>query len=61
MLPALNNIGIEQATPTQNTEEKYERLLDYAVIYPNAFIIYHASQIVLHVDSDAAYLVMPQV
>ena len=34
-------------------------LLDYASTYPNAVIQYHASDIVLHVDSDTSYLVIP--
>ena len=60
MLPALNTIGTEQAKRTKQTEQKCHRLLDYAATYPNAFIRYHASDMVLHVDSDAAYLVMPK-
>ena len=31
-------------------------LLDYVATYPDAIICYHASDMVLHVDSDAAYL-----
>ena len=34
-------------------------LLDYCATYPNAKIRYHASDMVLHVDTDAAYLVLP--
>ena len=60
MLPPLNTIGTEQVTPTKKTEEKCKRLLAYVAIYPNAFIRYYASQMVLHIDSDAVYLVMPQ-
>ena len=60
MLTALNTIGSEQAKPTKQTELKCKRLLDYAATYQNASIRYHASDMVLHVDSDAVYLVMPQ-
>ena len=60
MLPALNTIDSEQAKPTKQTEQKYYRLLDYAATYPNASIRYHASDMVLHVHLDAAYLVMPK-
>ena len=35
-------------------------LLDYAATYPNAIHCYKASDMVLHVDSDAAYLTMPE-
>ena len=34
-------------------------LLDYAATYPCAKLRYHASDMILHVDSDAAYLVLP--
>ena len=60
ILPALNTIGSEQAKPTKQTEQKCSRLLDYTATHPNASIRYHESDMVLHVDSDAAYLVMPQ-
>ena len=32
--------------------------MDYAHSYPNTVIGYHASDMRLHIDSDAAYLVM---
>jgi hypothetical protein len=59
MLPALNEIGTQQASPTEATRNKANMLLDYACTYPNAKIRYYASDMVLHVDSDAAYLVLP--
>ena len=34
-------------------------MLDYAATHPDAVIHYYASDMVLHVDSDTAYLVMP--
>ena len=61
ILPALNTIGMELATPNRKFKEKYERLLDYAATYPNAFIRHHENQMVFHIDSDAAHLVMPKV
>ena len=60
MLPALNTIGSEQAKPTKQIEQKWYRLLDYAATYPDASIRYHASDIVLYVNFDAVYLVMPK-
>ena len=60
MLVALNELASEQATPTANTLRKTRKLLDYAATYPNAILRVHASDMILHVDSDAAYLVMPQ-
>ena len=35
-------------------------ILDCAATYPNAFICYKASSMVLHVDSGVAYLTMPE-
>ena len=60
LLPALNHIGTSQAHPTQLTKQHCNRLMDYAYTYPNAYIRYHASKMILHVDSDAAYLVLPK-
>ena len=34
--------------------------MDYVYTYPNTFIRYYASDMVLHIDSDAAYLVVPK-
>ena len=43
------------------TEEfRKEYIMDYAHTYPNETIRYHASEMCLHIDSDAAYLVHPQ-
>ena len=33
--------------------------MGYAATYPNATIQYHASDMILHVDTDLAYLVLP--
>jgi hypothetical protein len=60
MPPALNAISAQQSSPTALTIDKCNQLLDYAATYPNAVIRYHASQMVLHVDTDAAYLVLPK-
>jgi hypothetical protein len=60
MLPALNDIASQQAQPTQRTYDKCLRLLDYAATYPSAYVRFHASDMVLRVDTDAAYLVMPK-
>ena len=59
MLPALNQISTKQSKPTQQTNEDADMLLDFAATYPNAKIRFHASDMILHVDTDAAYLVMP--
>ena len=60
MLRALNEISRVQARPTKDTMAKDKWFLDYSATYPNAIIRYHVSQMVLHVDSDDAYLFMPE-
>jgi hypothetical protein len=59
MLPALNKLSTQQSRPTQETINTANTLLDFASKYPQAKIHFHASDIILHVDTDAAYLVMP--
>lgn len=56
---ALNDIAMTQANPTQNTKQQFQRLMDYVYTYPSAYLRYHTSDMILHVDSDAAYLVLP--
>ena len=59
MLPAINEISAQQSSPTEKTWEACKMLLDYACTYPNAKIRYYASDMCLHADTDAAYLVQP--
>ena len=59
MLTALNEIGTEQAKATTTTNDKTNHLLDYCCTYTDSKIRYYASDMVLWVDSDAAYLVLP--
>ena len=56
MLKAIGSIATKQASPTQDTMNKIIWLLNYAATYPNAIIRFHASDMILHVESDAAYL-----
>ena len=60
ILPALNEIASMQAHPTEQTKQKAQQLMDYLHTYPNAYLRYTASDMILHVDSDAAYLVAPK-
>ena len=59
-LPALNEIASAHASPTENTKHKAQQLIDYIHTFPNAYLRFHASDMVLHVDSNAAYLVAPK-
>ena len=60
ILPAVNEIGTMQATPTASTTKKVEWLMDYAATHPNTAIRFHASDMILHGSSDVAYLVLPK-
>ena len=59
MLPALNALSRQQAKPTEQTLKRVHHLLNYWASNPTIIIRYHASNMVLHIDTDAAYLVMP--
>jgi hypothetical protein len=59
MLPAINEISGSQASPTQKTMSGCKLLLGYDVTYPTAILRYHDSDMALHIDSDTAYLVLP--
>ena len=54
MLPALNTLAEQQSSPTKNTEDAIPHLLDYAAINPSTIIQYKASNMILHIDSDAS-------
>ena len=60
ILPALNDISASQSKSTENTNKMTTMLLDYMFTYPNAKIRYIASYMMLHVNSDAAFLVAPK-
>jgi hypothetical protein len=60
MLTALNDMSSQQAHPTVKVKDKLQTLMDYANTYPNIFLRYYASDMQLHIDTDAAYLVLPK-
>ena len=60
LLLAINEISSTQAKPTKFTEEECQQILDYIATYPNIFIYFYVSNMVLLVNSDAAYLVLPK-
>ena len=59
ILPALNQLSTQQSKPTLQTNDDATMLLDFAATYPHAKIRFHASEMILNIDTDAAYLVMP--
>jgi hypothetical protein len=59
ILPALNEISNNQAKPTVLTGKACDHLLDYLYTHPDAIIRYYASDMILCIVGDAAYLVLP--
>ena len=59
IITALNEISNQQAAPTEITKAACDMLLGYLSTHPNATLCFHASDMVLAVCSDAAYLVLP--
>ena len=60
MLPGLNEVSTQQASPIITTQQKVTHLMDYISTHPNAVIRFHDSDMCLHVDSDAAHIVLPK-
>ena len=58
-LVALNEIGTQQAAPTENTKKEAQWLMDFLSHHSNGKIRYFAGNMQLAVDSDASYLVAP--
>jgi hypothetical protein len=56
VLMPLNDIATEQTKAAEKTKAAMNQLLDYFATHPDATIRYHASDMVLHVHSDASYL-----
>ena len=57
LLPALSSIATQQSAPTENTMKKVQRILNYVSSFPDRYLRYRASNMQLHIDSDASYLV----
>jgi hypothetical protein len=52
----LNEIATEQTKATEKTQATTNQMLDYLATHPDATIRYHASNMILHIHSDASYL-----
>jgi hypothetical protein len=55
-LMPLNDIATEQTKATKKTQAATNQMLDYSATHPDATIRYHASDMILHIHSDASYL-----
>jgi hypothetical protein len=60
VFPVLSKISSEQSAPTTDTNDKTNWLMDCPHTYPNAVILFHASDMILKTTVDAAYLVSPK-
>jgi len=56
MLVALGSLAAAQSEGTQATIEACTHLLNYAATHPDAVLRYHASEMILHIHSNASYL-----
>jgi hypothetical protein len=56
ILMPLNDIATEQTKATEKTQAATNQLVDYLATHPDAAIRYHASDMILHIHSDASYL-----
>ena len=59
LLTVLHQLGSVQSKPTLNDMKKMERLLQFASSHQHHGIRYHASNMQLHIQSDASYLCRP--
>ena len=60
MLTAIGTLASQQANGTKATLEALTQLLNYCAMHPDAIVHYHASDMILHVESDASYLMAPK-
>ena len=55
ILPALTEIGSNQAKATEETLAATKKLLDFVATFPDACIWYIASDLCLWIDSDSSF------
>ena len=60
MLHSLNDLATQTNSGTQKTMKAMNHFLNYCTSNPEAATLYRGSNMILHVDSDAAYLVAPK-
>jgi hypothetical protein len=56
LYPTFKGITTEQTKATEKTQAASDQLLDYLASHPDVTIWYHASDMMLHIHSDASYL-----
>jgi hypothetical protein len=60
MLVALSSLASAQSQGTEATAKAATQLLNYAATHPDAVVRFHASDMILHIDSGASYLSEPK-
>ena len=56
MLVALDTLAVAQSEVAEDTNESVAHLLYYCATNPDSKLILHASNMTLHIHSDASYL-----
>jgi hypothetical protein len=56
LIMPINVLASEQSNAAKVTAEKVIKLLNYCNTHPETKICYHASDMILHIHSDASYL-----
>ena len=56
----LNTIATHQENATEQTSMLVTHMLNYCATFPDAIITYDASDMILHIKSDASYLSEPK-
>ena len=60
MLHAVNELATSKSDGTQEIVTDIAHFLDYCACNPNPVKLYHTSDMILHIHSDATYLVARQ-
>ena len=60
MLATIGALATQQAKGTEATMRALTQLLNYCATHPDAVIRYHASQMIIWIESDASYLTAPK-
>jgi hypothetical protein len=60
LLVAVGTLALAQAEGTKATANACKQLLNYCATHPDAVVRFRASDMCLHIDSDASYLLEPK-
>mmetsp|Transcript_2662 Transcript_2662/g.3772 ORF Transcript_2662/g.3772 Transcript_2662/m.3772 type:complete len:122 (-) Transcript_2662:86-451(-) len=60
ILSTIGTIVTQQAKPTKKTMAAIAQLLNYLSSHPNAVVRFQASEMTLHANSDALYILWPK-